>query len=174
MDNQDSWGVRGQNFNAATLTWNESGNDATDPHEGSFASKAVSFGFTHDVQHINESTRGSMTQIPVNEEQHMNGISSGQSSRPLSSTTGPLMSPEPSSLPGKNSPQTRNDSTGSLEMAFDGLQTAAVTEWHPAGLLCLDNEEPDSQYALLVLNQPIQNLNMLRLIWKKGVFLLRQ
>ena len=174
MDNQDSWEVRGQNPSPATLTWNESGNDATDPPEGSFASKAVLSGFSNGVQYVNESTRGSMMQIPVNEEQHMNGISSGQSSRPSSSTTGPFMSPDPLSILVKNSPQTRNGSTRSLEMAFDGLQTAAVTEWDPAGLLCMDNEEPDSQYALLVLNQPIQNLNMLRLIWKKGVSLLRQ
>ena len=121
---------------------------------------------------MNEPTTDSMVQAPVNGGMHMNEISSGLLNRPLSSTNGFFKSSDPQSLSGINSPQMGNGSTGSLETAFDGLETAAVIEWQPAGLLSMDNEKPESQYALLVLNQPIKNLNMLRLIWKKGMFLL--
>ena len=174
MDNSDPFGAVRQSPNALTPQLDESRSDAMDPHTSSSAPRAVPSGFTNGVNHMNESPTGSMMQIPVSGGEHMNGISSGPSSKPLSSTNGLFISPDRPSLSGTNAPRTRNCSTGSLEMALNGLQAPAVTEWQPASLLCMDNEELESQYALLVLNQPIQNLNMLRLIWKKGMFLLCQ
>jgi len=142
-----------------------------DPYTDSSASKALRPGFTNEEHYVNESNIASMMQVTVNGEKHMIGISTGPSSRPLSTSNELFISPDLPSLSDTNSPRTRSGSIGGLEMAFDGLQATTVTEWQPAGLLCMDNKEPESQYALLVLNQPIQNLNILRLIWKKGVFL---
>jgi hypothetical protein len=165
MDNPNPWGFGRQNPNS------ESRSDVTEPHIGSSASEAVPSGFVYGLHCMNEPTKGSMAQAPVNSRMYMNGISSGLLSRPSPSTDGSFKSTDPQPRSSINLPQTRNGSTGSLEMTSDGLETAPVTEWQPAGLLCMDSKEPESQYALLVLNQPIENLNMLRLIWKKGMFL---
>jgi hypothetical protein len=54
-------------------------------------------------------------------------------------------------------------------MALGGIPPG-ITEWRPAGLLCKDNDEPENQYALLVLNQPIDNFNILKLVWEKGMY----
>lgn len=41
-----------------------------------------------------------------------------------------------------------------------------LTEWRPAKLL--SNDGIKSSYALLILNQPLKNLNLLELVWEKG------
>jgi hypothetical protein len=148
MNNPDLLGAGRQCSTTTTPTPEESESDAMEGHTSSPASKTVSSGVTNGLHHMNESSTDTMTQIPVD---------------------GKIDPPSPSGI---NSTLLRNGSTENPEMAFNGLQAATVTEWQPAGLLSMDSEEPESQYALLILNQPIKNLNMLRLIWEKGIFLL--
>lgn len=41
-----------------------------------------------------------------------------------------------------------------------------VAEWRPA---CLITEEhTGNDFALLILNQPLNNLELLKIVWKKG------
>jgi hypothetical protein len=42
------------------------------------------------------------------------------------------------------------------------------TEWQPSRLFHHGSLESNNQFALLVLNQPIENKNILRVVWKKG------
>jgi len=46
----------------------------------------------------------------------------------------------------------------------DGFEV--LTEWRPARLLSENHRE--NAFALLVLNQPLNNLDLLKLVWKKG------
>ncbi len=155
-----------------TPTPNEPSSDAITPHKSTSGSEPLPPGATSGVHDINESATGSMMQMPLNPETPMDGASSELATRPLPSTPGIYKSPYAPSLSCRTSTHTGNSSVGGMEMPFVGLQDATITEWQPAGLLCMDSREPENQYALLVLNQPIENLNMLRLIWKKGMFLL--
>jgi hypothetical protein len=43
-----------------------------------------------------------------------------------------------------------------------------IRVWHPGRILSRDNELDG--YALLVLNQPIENLEILKIVWEKGKF----
>lgn len=42
-----------------------------------------------------------------------------------------------------------------------------VMEWRPARLI--SDEKTGNDFALLVLNQPLNNIELLKTIWKKGV-----
>ncbi len=41
-----------------------------------------------------------------------------------------------------------------------------IREWRPARFLA--EQETGSNYALLVLNQPLNNIDILKIVWKKG------
>ena len=41
-----------------------------------------------------------------------------------------------------------------------------VTEWRPARLIT--EEHTGNDFTLLVLNQPLNNLELLKIVWKKG------
>jgi hypothetical protein len=169
MNDPDPFGPGRQYSFATTLTPNEAGGYATVTQTSSSASKAMPSGATNEVCHMDDSNADPMIDIPSNKEMHISGVSSGPPNRSSSSTNGLYNSPYSLPLSGKSLTQERNSSAGGLDMAFNESEAANVTEWQPAGLLRMDNQTPESQYALLVLNQPIQNLNMLKLIWKKGM-----
>ncbi len=48
--------------------------------------------------------------------------------------------------------------------------TSGITYWEPAQVLDSEPNHEDG-YAVLVLNQPLMNINLLELIWKKGILL---
>jgi hypothetical protein len=39
--------------------------------------------------------------------------------------------------------------------------------WAPAHIF--DCTGPDYDFALLILNQPVENINLLKLLWQKGI-----
>jgi hypothetical protein len=137
------------------------------PNSASTAARSV---LPNGADSMNEMNGRSSMQDPINPEMYVNGFSP-QISNTLSSTAS-YTSPYTPSQSDKKPNQSRDNFTGRSASVVDGFEPLVVIEWHPASLLSMDNEEPQSQYALLVLNQPIRNLNMLKLIWNKGVFLL--
>lgn len=122
-----------------------------------------------NVSSMNSSSKKCIMRNPMNGKWEINTTSSAASSRPSSSLRDANFRTPSSMIPSIiSSPfTTRNGSTASLEMAYEELEPG-VTEWKPAGLLCKGNEEPENKYALLILNQPIENINLLKLVWEKG------
>jgi thiamine pyrophosphokinase len=53
---------------------------------------------------------------------------------------------------------------GVQALPTDGCEV--VTEWRPARLL--SEHHTENGFALLILNQPLNNLDLLKLVWKKG------
>jgi hypothetical protein len=141
---------------------------AMDAHTNSSASEAMNSGAFDEIYSTGNPNVHSLSHCQVNEEVQVNVLPSGPSNTG-SSAARIYKHPHPFSLSTENLTPVRNRSTENLDATFEGLEAACITEWQPAGLLSMDSQSPESQYALLVLNQPIQNLNMLRLIWKKGM-----
>lgn len=53
-----------------------------------------------------------------------------------------------------------------LPTPSDGFET--ITSWNPAHIIT--EREDSNDYALLVLNQPLNNVELLKLVWKKAKF----
>lgn len=129
-------------------------------------SDAVPLKSTNDINDLsivflNDPSRSPMARNPLNWGIHIKAISSLLSNTSLSPTdkTKHLNSEVSSSI--------NSLLVAQKKMATGGFRPF-FTAWRPASLLCKKNEEPENQYALLILNQPIENLDMLKLVWEKG------
>jgi hypothetical protein len=59
----------------------------------------------------------------------------------------------------------------SMENTIPGTKESIddITEWYPARFLKKERTVQDTAYALVILNQPIQNLYVLETVWNKGI-----
>jgi hypothetical protein len=55
---------------------------------------------------------------------------------------------------------------GVTQSGITNLDQEHITEWFPARLISEGTGQ--SGYALLVLNQPLKNIGLLKLAWRKG------